>query len=879
MAPTPYLNDRSRKAATIAAAIALVGKVDGDIITTTSREEAGDGGGATYIYRAAGREAITEDGWRYFDGDGESDYLELLSPTEEIDLREWGSLPSSGDISTLCQNAITNCPEHSGIKIPSGEYEIADLVIPDTKVMHILGKGGKLTAAAGASYMLDFGADTRRNAPLTISGLEFHGDSQSVVGLKTSGRTNVILSGLSVKYCMTAGIDLILAYNVGLVDCVIERNYVGLKVRQTADGGGGNANTFRNVELYLNTIGAIWDGTDSAYPQENNSFFGGTIQGNTLCGVATFATGNLIFHGTHFESNGSAGSTATVDSNVVRKSSCHFHSSSVRLNSVSPGSDNPFVTLESSSTLHIDGMHTYGVTGQLVKDYDATSEVILTGRVVARGSIDAKTLCLPEHLDWQGNFSCVSDPILSPSTVPTNLASTTNKPVPANTDGATLNADVVDSVHGPTTSVTFAASVGSSSSNRCILPTNFGTLTSGEHFAVTVLVKTDSDTRLRFDVTSGSYASIEYTLRDTEWQKVTLIGTAGSTNTPALYVYPLDDAGATVQFAKLQVVKEAAADRDKIHRVINETLYNDNTSGFTTGSDANLTLTSNSKRRLVYPASVPVSGFRTVTLPAAGVVGDPQEITRLDSGDGTLYLYRGGLLLSKKQWAQMLWDGTSWVPMQSGGAGTIVTPAEYLAADADLVNRWNADDSPADVEGSDNLTWSGTPAYEDGPANAVDGRAFLLDGSTNYLTAPSTVGDYTDDFTVAFWVKHSSASAQRLISKRDGAGAWDISLNSNLINFYNGAGTFTFSGAGSVPQDTWTHVALIIDGTACKLVINGVQKGADFTASLSSSGSDLFFGRYPLASQDFLDGSLADIRLITRALSVTECYMLTTGGT
>ena len=874
----PILGDRAKRAATLAAAIALPGKVDGDLITTAAREEAGDGGGRTYMYFAAGREAITEDGWKYINGNGEADYLQLASATEEIDLREWGSLPSSGDISTLCQNAITNCPEYSGIKIPSGEYEIADLVIPNNKVMQLAGKGGKLTAADGASYMLDFGADTRRNVPLVIKDLEFDGNSVSgVVGLKTSGRTNVSLQNLSIRYCMGAGIDFIIAYNIGLVDCVIERNYVGFKVRQTMAGGGGNANTYRNVELYLNTIGAIFDGTDSSYQQENNSFFGGTIQGNTLCGVATFATGNLIFHGTHFESNGSAGSTATVDSNVVRKSSCHFHSSSVRLNSVSPGSDNPFVTLESSSTLHIDGMHTYGVTGQLVKDYDATSEVILTGRVVARGSIDAKTLCLPEHLDWQVNFACVSDPIVTPSRVPTNLASTTNKPVPSNTDGATLNADVVDSVHGPTTSVTFAASVGSSSSNRCILPTNFGTLTSGEHFAVTVLVKTDSDTRLRFDVTSGSYASIEYTLRDTEWQKVTLIGTAGSTNTPALYVYPLDDAGATVQFTKLQVVKVAAADSDKIHRVINEGLYNDNTAGFTTGSDANLTLTSNSKRRLVYPASVPVAGFRTVTLPAAGVVGDPQEITRLDSGDGTLYLYRGGLLLSKKQWAQMLWDGTSWVPMQSGGAGTIVTAAEYIANDADLVNRWNANDSPNDVAGSDNLTWSGTPAYVDAPSAAEDGRAFDLDG-TNYLTAPSTVGDYTDDFTVAFWVKHSSASAQRLISKRDGSGAWDISLNSNLVNFYNGAGTFTFSGAGSVPQGAWTHVALVIDGTACKLVINGVQKGSNFTASLSSSGSDVYFGRYPLAAQDYLIGQLADARIINRALTVTECYMLYTGG-
>ena len=881
MAPTPYLNDRARQVATIAAAIALPGKVDGELITTAARETAGDGGGATYIYRAAGREAITEDGWRYFDGavstgDGGTDYLELASATEEIDLREWGSLPSSGDISTLCQNAITNCPEHSGIKIPSGEYEIADLTIPADKVMHILGMGGKLTAADGATFMLDIGTDTRRNAPLTVSGLEFHGNSLNVVGIKTSGRTNASLRDLSVKYCLTAGIDLILAYNTGLTDCVLERNNVGLKVRQTALGGGGNANTFRNLEIYLNTIGAIWDGTDSAYPQENNSFFGGIIQGNTLCGVATFATGNLIFHGTHFESNGSSGTTATVDSNVIRKSSCHFHSSGVRMNSVSPGSDNPFIITESGSTVHLDGLHTYGITGNLVQDYDASSTVIMSGRVVGRGAVTAKTAHNTARVEWQSRFAYVTTPKLVPSTIPTNLAPRTNMPTPGDTSGATLNASVLDAVHGPTASVTYAASVGSSGGNRAILSTGFGTVNVGQHLMVTLLVKTSANTTLQFDVTDGSYTGIAYTFRDREWQKVVMLASAAGSYGPSLFVYPTDSAGATVQFAKLQTVKVDAGDKDKIYEILAGDLYNDNTSGVASGTDADLTVTSNSKRKLLYTDAV--DGVRKVVLETSQLAGAPYDVTRTDSGDGMIYLNGAGLVLAKKQWAQLLHDGTAWNVMRSGGVGTLYTASEYLAAGPDVVNRWNAGDSPNDVVGSDNLTWSGTPAYEDGPANAVDGRAFLLDGSTNYLTAPSTVGDYTDEFTVAFWVKHSSASAQRLISKRDGAGAWDISLNSNLINFYNGAGTFTFSGAGSVPQGTWTHVALVIDGTACKLVINGVQKGADFNANLSSSGSDLFFGRYPLASQDFLDGSLADIRIITRALSVTECYMLTTGG-
>lgn len=875
MAPTPYLGDRSRQADTIAAAIALSGKNDGDIITTSSREDAGDGGGAQYIYRAAGREAITEDGWRYFNGSGASDYLELISAVESIDLREWGSLPASGDISTLAQNVFTNCPEHSEIKIPSGVYEVADLVIPDNKVMQVVGRGGKLTAAAGATYMLDFGQDTRRNAPLLISGLEFHGNSLSVVGLKTSGRTNVVLRDLAIKYCMTAGIDFILAYNVGLYDCVIERNLVGFKVRQTALGGGGNANTFSNLELYLNTIGAIFDGTDSSSPQENNKFTGGTIQSNTLCGVASFATGNLSFDGTHFEANGSAGTTLAVDSNTVRKSSCHLHSSSVRMNGCSPGSDNPFVTLESSSTLHIDGLHTYGVTGQLVKDYDGTNEVILTGRVVGRGSIDAKALSIPERLDWQSNFAFVSYPTTTPSTVPTNLATSTNAPVPYNTDGATLNADVVDGVYGPTTSVTFAASAGSSGTNRCILAPNLGTVTTGEHLVVTVLVKTNTDSRLRFDLTAGSYASVDYTFRDTEWQKVILVATAGTTNTPNLYVYPLDAAGATVQFAKLQSVKVAAGDVDKIHRIINEGLYNDNTAGFTTGTDADLTLTVNSKKKVVYSSTV--AGYRKVSFPESAATESELEITRLDAGSGTLYLHRAGLLLSTKQWAKLVYDGTSWVVMQSGGVGTITTGAEYITNDADLVNRWNANNSPNDVAGTDHLTWSGTPAYVDAPSAAEDGRAFDMDG-TNYLTAPSTVGNYTDNFTVAFWIKHSTSASQRLVCKRDGAGAFDLSLNANVLNFYNGTGTFTFSGTGSVPQGVWTHVAMVIDGTACKLVINGVQKGSDFTAALSSSGSDLYIGRYAPASQDFVIGSMSDIRIINRPLTVTEAYMLYTGG-
>lgn len=576
MAPTPYVGDRAKFAPTLAAAIAMPNKRDGDIITTASREEIGDKGGRPYYYHFAGREAITEDGWRYINGDQESDYFELISSGDKIDLREWGSIPLNDDITDLFQLALNTGPERSTLELPAGSFYIANVVMPNNKVLHVIGPGVMLTAAGGATFMFDAGKDTRRVAPQVLMGFEMNGDDQNVVGITTQGRTNMFLQGVSVRYCGTAGIDLELAYNCSIDTCVVSLNYVGLKTRQTSAGGGGNANLFRNVEIYANTIGGILSGTDSAYPQENNQFYGGTIQNNTLCGLATFETGNLLLNGVHFEANGTSGTTADVDGNTVRKSSCHFHSSGVRMTSCSPSDSNPFVTLESNSVLHLDGMHTYGVTGELVKDYDNTSKVILSGRIAPRGAILAKVIGQADRLDWQSRFAYVTDPMLTPSDFPTNRATSTNQPEPADWIGATREDNVEDPVHGEVTSVTFAASVGSTSSNRLRMPTNIGVFTAGEHLLITLLVKTDADTQLFFDVTDGSYASIAYGFRDREWQKVILLATAGTTNSPGLYIYPLDDTGANVQLAKLQVVKADAGDIEKIHHVLNGNLYNDN---------------------------------------------------------------------------------------------------------------------------------------------------------------------------------------------------------------------------------------------------------------------------------------------------------------
>ena len=870
------------------------GAIDGDVLNLTGYSAFRDGGEQPLKYDAAATDTI--DGGFVFPGKGGS--LAFTGTTfsgtagtgrwkavsrTEADCRKFGAVGDGvADDSSPIQRAITACLPKSAVIVPQGNYLCKDITIPNTKVMAVRGSGARLLAASGAAHILHAGADTTRDLPLEISGLHLDGnDLSNVIGLHIPIRTNVLLSDCSIKRCHY-GLNM-QGYNIALNSCAFQGNVIGTRIFQDASSGGGNGCTYTNVEWHGNTVGFLMDGTaTSALPCQNSVFLGCVIQNNLLCGAAFFQTSNSVFIATHFEANFTEGSTLAVDGVTVRGANIHLHSSTLKVIHLSPAYTSPCVVMESESSLEIDGAEFYGTTtGPLIRDLDGDSAVYMHGRISTGTQARCKLRSLPDFLQVYVRFAFSAEPLVKVDHSVENLMLTPNAPALVNPIGAAVNANVVDEEQGVVSSVTFAASAGTTASNRVQISTGMGTVTTGDKAIVSLLCKTDKDTELVFEITDGNYGRFDYLSTDRQWRRIVMMIDAGSTAGPAVYIYPADSAGANVRIAKMMVHRVADGESDDaIQRIMKEGLFNPNTNLVTEGSDADLTLDANSGTSLIYPTNV--AGFRRVNLPTPAVENDALEISRVDAGDGTLYLHGAGLLLSKQQWARLRHDGTIWRPMQSGGVGSIVTAPAYIAGDSDLINRWNGDANldttgdPNDVQGNANLTWSGTPAYVAAPDNAEDGKAFDFDGSV-YLTAASSVGDYTDNFTAAVWLYLESTDPMRILSKRTVSGAWDMSMSSGRFNIYDGSNTY-MSAALSATQTTWLHLALVINGAASGFYINGVLSGSAFNPAIASNTSELYVGRYPLAAQNFFVGKMADIRLYDRALSATELFMLYSGG-
>jgi len=129
--------------------------------------------------------------------------------------------------------------------------------------------------------------------------------------------------------------------------------------------------------------------------------------------------------------------------------------------------------------------------------------------------------------------------------------------------------------------------------------------------------------------------------------------------------------------------------------------------------------------------------------------------------------------------------------------------------------------------------------YDD--ANIVD-RVLNLDGS-DYVDLPDSsdwdVDD--DDFTAECWINPTNAAGGIGYIMSAGSGAtvaqesWSFRVETNntiSCLIYSSSFGYNITSVGSVPDDTWSHVALTRQGGTMRCYVNGIQVG---TSSVSSA--------------------------------------------
>ncbi len=207
----------------------------------------------------------------------------------------------------------------------------------------------------------------------------------------------------------------------------------------------------------------------------------------------------------------------------------------------------------------------------------------------------------------------------------------------------------------------------------------------------------------------------------------------------------------------------------------------------------------------------------------------------------------------------------------------LTNAARSVVAPTNVVNWWTADQNLIDLYGTNHLTAFNGFSY----ASGEEGMAFHFDGSTSYLLPAGGATNIPPNWTLCLWVNRQNASTASAALMGD-------STYAIKLEQYNATREIGFTHSGvadyyfkiTVPQNTWTHVALVDSGSQLSLYTNGVFASSTLysnsVAIVTPSGLPLpraCFGADELANgvqTDYMLGSVDEILTFHRALSAGE---------
>lgn len=205
-------------------------------------------------------------------------------------------------------------------------------------------------------------------------------------------------------------------------------------------------------------------------------------------------------------------------------------------------------------------------------------------------------------------------------------------------------------------------------------------------------------------------------------------------------------------------------------------------------------------------------------------------------------------------------------------------------APANLLNWWTADGNGVDIYSRNNAVPNNGLYYTNGEV----GLSFHFDGSTSYLT-PATNTTISPNWTFCAWVNRQNAPG--VSAALVGDSTYAVKLEQ-----YNGTRQIGITHSGvadwvfhcSLPQNAWTHLALVNNGSQILLYSNGVfvtsQLYSNNVAVPAPSGFPLprgCIGGDLLANGSLADpmlGRLDEIQTFNRALSAAEISAIYNAG-
>ncbi|MCA2224220.1 LamG-like jellyroll fold domain-containing protein [Nonomuraea aurantiaca] len=163
-------------------------------------------------------------------------------------------------------------------------------------------------------------------------------------------------------------------------------------------------------------------------------------------------------------------------------------------------------------------------------------------------------------------------------------------------------------------------------------------------------------------------------------------------------------------------------------------------------------------------------------------------------------------------------------------------------------------------------------------ANGKHGKALSFNGTSSWVTvnhSPSL--KMTNALTLSAWVKPSAVDGYRTVMGKDNATIDELGYGLYASNGSTPMGLLAtddaFSsvpGSGSLPVDTWSHLAVTYDGATAWLYLNGARVGQGLaTGDLFDDGGAFHIGGNSIYGEYF-KGVIDEVRVYNRAQTAAQ---------
>ena len=149
-------------------------------------------------------------------------------------------------------------------------------------------------------------------------------------------------------------------------------------------------------------------------------------------------------------------------------------------------------------------------------------------------------------------------------------------------------------------------------------------------------------------------------------------------------------------------------------------------------------------------------------------------------------------------------------------------------------------------------------------STTTNGGSAYFDGTGDYLDVPNnTAFDQNTSFTVEMWLYPTASVVDKYIYSQATTNFLQVATNpSGNIGIDKSGVTVLVSASSTLPLYTWTHVAMVSNGSTVTLYVNGVSQGSASVGTTVTSASTVRIGAYQGTGTLAFPGYISNLRVV-----------------